>query len=95
MQEESKCYSNMKTLEFIRDVLQIKLTRDQELLIEMYEECRGKKVNYIPSLPNNSNYFPIGDNGWRDTGLFRPITTYDDSTGKKPNGYEITMNGKI
>ena len=91
MQEDSKCYSNMKTLEFIRDVLQIKLTRDQELLIEMYEECRGKKANYIPSLPNNPIF---GGTYCRDLPLTQPITTYNDSTGKKPNGYEVTMTSE-
>ena len=66
--EEVKKYADMSYIDFIKDVLKIKLTESQEILVKLYEENKTKKVEYI-----NPYTIPL-----YKSEPYRPLTIYYD-----------------
>lgn len=58
---ESKKYNEMTYEEFITEVLEIKLSKEQQHLVRLFDENKVKKVEYIntyPSYPIHRDPFP-------------------------------------
>ena len=69
--EEVKKYSDMTYIEFIKDVLKVELTAEQEVLVKLFEENKGKKIEYVNTNIPFFNREALGSGN-------RPITTYVD-----------------
>ena len=74
MEDIKKCdekkFADMTYIEFIKDVLKIELTTEQEVLVKLFEENKTRKVECINTNPI-FNYKPF-DNGCR------PVITTDE-----------------
>ena len=70
---EDKKYSDMTYIEFIKDVLKVELTAEQEVLVKLFEENKTRKVEYINTNIPFFNREALGSGN-------RPIATYIDET---------------
>jgi len=83
--KKSKKYSNLSYVDFTQNILNIKLTKQQELLLEMFEELKLNNIQYINPYqydPNNtifkgSDYFDV----------IPPVVSYNSN--KKSNDNNI------
>jgi hypothetical protein len=98
-----KQFSEMNTIEFLEDVMNFALTKEQKLLLTMFEELKSKKkennINFYPSDSDGNTYLHkdgMKNNIYKTITVKSPTITYgseeDTLEGQLKKKYDILRN---